>query len=87
MRKSRPFVFRSVDLLSSGVPPGQPAKLEMWLRKSIEELLKQSDKEVAENMTEDMISNPQDYPSIPLLRLRLEYTGGFTPVNVSRFSE
>ena len=38
-------------------------------------------------MTEDMLNNPQDYPSMPLVRLRLEYTGGYTPVNVSRFSE
>ena len=77
LRKSRPFIFRSVELLTSGVPPGQPAKLEMWLRKSIEDLLKQQDKDSAENMTDDMLKNPQDYPSLPMLRLRLEYTGGF----------
>ena len=73
--------------MSAGIPAGQPAKLEMWLRKSIEELLKTHDRESAENMTEDMMKNPGDYPSTPLLRLKIEYTGGFAPVNVSRFSE
>ena len=33
--------------MTTGVPSGQPAKLEMWLRKSVEDLLKQFDTEHA----------------------------------------
>ena len=40
-------------------------------------LLEDSDKLQAENMTEDMVKNPADYPSTPLVRLRIEYTGGY----------
>ena len=33
------------------------------------------------------MQNIQDYPQTPLLRLKIEYTGGYQPVNVTRFSE
>ena len=34
-----------------------------------------------------MINNMSAFPSLPLVRLKIDFSGGFSPVNIKRFSE
>ena len=34
-----------------------------------------------------MVNNISAFPSLPLVRLKIDYSGGFSPININRFSE
>ena len=50
-------------------------------------LLKQHDKDYAKSLTDEMINNISAFPSLPLVRLKIDYSGGYSPININRFSE
>eukprot|EP01135_Chromosphaera_perkinsii_P004833 Nk52_evm11s298 gene=Nk52_evmTU11s298 len=80
----RPFLIK--DIVLSEQPELNPNNQEQvieYIKSEVEELLQQATEMVedADNVAE--LKNPIE----PLIRVRVEYSGGFTPFNVQRFGQ
>ena len=59
--------------------------LQAFIKNEIEKMLEIHDTQVAQSMTKEMFENMDKYPTKPLVRIKIEYSGGFSTLNVKRF--
>lgn len=86
LKTVRPFTTKSVSLAEdSGLKarPSEKTKITTWLIKQVESLIETAKKEWEE--VQDMPVAEEDIP-LPLIRLKVEYSGGYEVENPRRFS-
>lgn len=85
LKTVRPFKLRTVSLANDArhIEPYKRdtrAKVTEWLMMQVEEMLAEADRDWAE-------THGADEPKmLPLIRLRVDYTGGYEMENITRFS-
>ena len=70
-----------------GLPPFKPHLLEEYLKKEIREMLDSHEKQQGQHLTREMLDNLADYPMKPLVRIKIEYSGGYETLNPIRFGD
>ncbi|CUM64212.1 uncharacterized protein PRCAT00001806001 [Priceomyces carsonii] len=82
LKSVRPFLMEEVSLLKTGFFPGEASKADVteYLANKVEDLVHKSAKNFQESM------NISLKPPLPLIRLRVEYSGGYELENATRFS-
>ncbi|KAG5360372.1 Double-strand break repair protein [Yarrowia sp. B02] len=91
LKTVRPFVMKEVALSNSGIAPGRDAwsEISKYLSMEIDGMIAKANAEwLAENgyTKEDVQSGTGVAPPLPLIRLRVEYSGGYEVENPRRFS-
>ncbi|ODV82086.1 DNA repair exonuclease [Suhomyces tanzawaensis NRRL Y-17324] len=92
LRTVRPFVMKEIQLLATSLLPGAASKNDV-----IEFLSEEAERSIAEANQKFRLSNKdffsdldplfnQDKIPLPLIRLRVDYSGGFEIENAQRFS-
>ena len=51
----------------------------------MKDLLDKYDQAIASQMTTEMFTNPVNYLTLPLVRIKLDYSGGYKPPNLTKF--
>ena len=82
LKRIRPFLHRQIELNNATCAPSNKL-VEAFLKKQVETLLSQHESEQAERMEKE----PNFKYRLPLLRLKIEYSGNHTVINIVRFSE
>lgn len=86
LKTVRPFKMETVVLSAdSFIEPGPDTKIEVtkWMIRKVEKLIDQAKAEWNENHLDD---ETDESPPLPLIRLRVEYSGGYEVENPTRFS-
>lgn len=86
LKTIRPFKMETVILSAdSFIEPGPDTKIEVtkWMVRKVEKLIEQAKTEWTENHLDD---EEDEQPPLPLIRLRVEYSGGYEVENPTRFS-
>lgn len=91
LKTVRPFVMKDVILSNSGIAPGRDAwtKVSKYLSVHIDKLIAKATSQwlVDNAYTEDDVQADSGVtPPLPLIRLRVEYSGGYEVGNPRRFS-
>ncbi|ODQ81896.1 hypothetical protein BABINDRAFT_16947, partial [Babjeviella inositovora NRRL Y-12698] len=91
LKTIRPFVMRDISLLIFGIPPGPASKLEVSkiLTQEIELLIKEAKDQFKDSnpeLFEEEDEGTAELIPLPLIRLRVEYSGGYEVENPRRFS-
>lgn len=90
LKTVRPFVTKEVCLLKdSGIEPTRNAwpAVSKYLASEIDHMILEANEEWrAENGIEGDSQDPANVPPLPLIRLRVEYSGGYEVENPRRFS-
>lgn len=81
----RPLLHRQLELSKTGVRAGSQKLLEAYLKNEINKMLDSHDNQVAQTMTKEMFENMDRYPTKPLVRIKIDYSGGYSTLNVARF--
>uniref|UniRef100_A0A060TA40 Double-strand break repair protein n=1 Tax=Blastobotrys adeninivorans TaxID=409370 RepID=A0A060TA40_BLAAD len=84
LKTVRPFKMDTVRLVDSLISPGPDTKLDVtnWLRAKVDNLIEQANEEWRQ-LNPDI---PEDQAALPLVRLRVDYSGGYEVENPTRFS-
>lgn len=84
LKTVRPFKMDTVRLIDSLFSPGPDTKVDVtnWLRAKVDKLIEQANEEWRE-LNPDV---PEDEAALPLIRLRVDYSGGYEVENPTRFS-
>ena len=78
----RPFLHRQLELSNATCPP-VPKLVEAYLKKQIDTLLEQHEREQAARMERE-----ENFKyKVPLIRLKIEYSGTHSVINMARFGE
>eukprot|EP00052_Salpingoeca_macrocollata_P023144 m.202966 g.202966 ORF g.202966 m.202966 type:complete len:723 (-) comp21968_c0_seq5:183-2351(-) len=82
LKKTRPFYYDEIVLSEEAVEPHRPDDVEKLLVNKVREMLRRAKRD-----HEDRYKNAADIPEalLPLIRLKVEYSGGFSAINVQRF--
>lgn len=94
LKAVRPFVLKEIELLKTDLVPGAASKADViaFLSNEVENAIEIANKSYLQGHSELTASNPGKQDNItpniplPLIRLRVEYSGGFEIENVRRFS-
>ncbi|KAG5368202.1 Double-strand break repair protein [Yarrowia sp. C11] len=91
LKTVRPFVMKEVALSNSGIAPGRNAwnEISKYLGAEIDGMIEKANAEwLAEHgyTEEDIEAGAGVAPPLPLIRLRVEYSGGYEVENPRRFS-
>ena len=82
LKRIRPFLHRHIELTSANCPKGTKL-VEAFLKRQIEELINQHESAQAERMEKELNFKYR----LPLLRLKIEYSGHHNVINIVRFSD
>ncbi|RKP13567.1 Metallo-dependent phosphatase-like protein, partial [Piptocephalis cylindrospora] len=90
LRTVRPFVMDNVCLSEQkGLRPTHPASVEAFLKTKVQEMLLQAKDQWEEEEKErgsESEGTARDFPK-PLIRLKVDYSGGFSTLNTQRFGQ
>lgn len=78
LKTVRPFYTKDVILSETDVDPTDDEAIQEYLTEQVEELIQKSNHEH---------TGHRKQPKQPLIRIRVEYSGGFSPFNVNRFGQ
>ncbi|XP_062509893.1 double-strand break repair protein MRE11-like isoform X2 [Corticium candelabrum] len=76
----RTFLFDHISLSNSGIHPSQEDQIVAYLTAKVDQMITAAQEEIAASETELK-------PRLPLIRLRVEYSGGYEVVNPLRFGQ
>ena len=98
LKTVRPFVLREIILLKTDLIPGAASKADViaYLTDEVEKSIERANKQFSSqnilnsnraitNLSNNATADPIEKP-LPLIRLRVEYSGGYEIENVTRFS-
>ena len=87
LKTQRKFIYRSVALANTAVRKDSKAQVENYLRQEIKSMLDTYDTEVAASMTVDEMRDPKfSFLNLPQVRIRVDYSGGYSTTNLTHFS-
>ncbi|ORX58701.1 DNA repair exonuclease [Hesseltinella vesiculosa] len=93
LRTVRPFVFSSVSLSQTDVPVGDSKACQRYLTTVIENLIDQAKEEWQEQQDQasqgDIVATQLAHATmpLPLIRVRVDYTGGYEIFNPQQFGQ
>jgi double-strand break repair protein MRE11 len=80
LKTVRTFLFEHITLKDSGIDPSQEEQVIAYLTEKVDQMISAADEEADH-------SRNKLRPILPLIRLRVEYSGGYCPVNSLRFGQ
>ncbi|ODQ66288.1 DNA repair exonuclease [Nadsonia fulvescens var. elongata DSM 6958] len=88
LKSVRPMVFSTISLRDSGIRPGPTTKEQVsdYLTERVEELIRLGRSKWIMSQDNDSISLDNVEMPLPLIRLRVDYSGGYEVENTTRFS-
>ena len=78
LKTVRQFMADDVSLEESGLDPGQDEQVHSFLTEKVEQMI---------SSAEETHSGHEKQPLLPLIRIRVEYSGGFQIINPHRFGQ
>ena len=81
------MLYRQVELSKTGVPKERKLMLEAYIKQQVQQLLDEYDRTFAADMTMDDMNDPKSYRAMPLVRIKVDYSGGYQTLNLKRFGE
>ncbi|KAJ3625365.1 hypothetical protein Zmor_004289 [Zophobas morio] len=82
LKTVRPFFAAEVSLSDSGIDPHSTDEVRNFLFKEVSSILSEATE--ARGLEE---AGVKIRPLLPLIRLKVEYSGGYTPFNIARFGQ
>jgi double-strand break repair protein MRE11 len=76
LKTVRPFLLDTVTLADSGVSPHETESVLKYLEDKVQDLIDRG--------TAELAREPQN-PTPPLVRMKVDYSGGYEPLNIPRF--
>eukprot|EP00118_Oscarella_pearsei_P012315 m.89775 g.89775 ORF g.89775 m.89775 type:complete len:685 (+) comp36625_c0_seq4:46-2100(+) len=74
----RVFIFNSIKLKDSRLNPSREDQIETYLAEKVEGLIQMAQEELRSN---------EKAPPLPLIRLKVDYSGGYSQINSIRFGQ
>lgn len=87
LERQRLMLYRQVELSKTGVPKERKLMLEAYIKQQVQQLLDEYDRTFAADMTMDDMNDPKSYRAMPLVRIKVDYSGGYQTLNLKRFGE
>lgn len=88
LQRQRPLLYRHVELAKTKLPPGRKHLQENFIKGEVQKLLDDYDKQLALKMTSEMFTDMNaDYIKLPLVRIRIDYSGGYEALSLTKFGK